>query len=151
MYLHTKYPTGLSCISPIIKDSVDSLCRDGMDAHPPFSVKIFIYTILSALPLVSGPLVLSLHAIENHRCPDCSCAGLFLEDQRRTRGRKLFMLLWWKLRPCVNTCINKSLCHIRRSRVHQLSFYWCHPTFSPENLKSAGLANACRTAKNWRK
>ena len=62
----------------------------------------------------------SLAAIENYRCPSksgCSYAGLFLEDQHRTRSRKLFTLLRWKLsiRPRINTCGNKLLCQALES------------------------------------
>jgi len=51
----------------------------------------------------------SLAAIENYRCPStsgCSYAGMFLEDQHRTRSRKLFTPLRLMLRPRINMCGN---------------------------------------------
>ena len=58
---------------------------------------IYMRTALTAhfkWPTVGKWSTSTLAAIENHRCPSksgCSYAALFIEDQRRTRARTLFM------------------------------------------------------------
>ena len=56
--------------------------------RPFWPPKDFIYTAIVHFKCPTG-----LAAIENYRCPSksgCSYAGLFLEDQHRTRSHKLF-------------------------------------------------------------
>ena len=118
--------------------------RGGLLEPPCWHPKDFVYTALTVhfkCPSVGKWSTSSVAAIENHR--RLSKSGLFLKDQHRTPARKLFTLLWLHVNSCRKNCYD------RRSRVHQLSFYWCHPTyFSRENLKSAGLANACKIRWN---
>ena len=68
----------------------------GFARTPLLASKDLIYTALTVhfkCPTVGKWSTSCLAAIENHRCPrkaGCSYAGLFLEDQRRMRKRKLF-------------------------------------------------------------
>ena len=77
--------------------------------------KDFIYTALTVhfkCLTIGKWSTSSLDAIENHRCPSksgCCYAGLFLEGQPRTRAREWSRRCDGKLRPRVNTCVNKSL------------------------------------------
>ena len=92
---------------------------EGFERTPVWPPKDFINTALTVhfkCPTIAKWSTSSLAAIENHRCASksgCSYAGLFLEDQRRTRAREPFTPLWWKLRPRVNTCVNNSLWQAR--------------------------------------
>ena len=69
---------------------------EGVRSNPPFGFKRFYihcFNCTVKCPTVGKWFTSSLATIENHRCPSkagCSYAGLFLEDQRRMRTRKLF-------------------------------------------------------------
>ena len=95
----------------------------------------------------SGPLVVSL-LLRIATVQASLVTALLLKDQRQLHACKLFPVLQWKLRPRINTSVNKSLCQaLESSPVILLLIYptYCSDnlsTFSRGNLKSAGLTNA---------
>ena len=84
----------------------------GVRSNPPFGLQKILYTVHFKCLTIGKWSTSSLAAIENHRCPSksgCCYAGLFLEGQPRTRAREWSRRCDGKLRPRVNTCVNKSL------------------------------------------
>ena len=78
--------------------------------------------------LESGPLVvLLLFRITTVQA--CLVAVMLLEDQHWTHVGKLFVPLQWKLRPCINRSVNKSLCQVLESSPVVLLFMSPHLLF----------------------
>ena len=97
----------------------------------------------------------ALNAIENHRRQiksGCSYASLFMEWNARV---SCFTPL--RLKDAHKTCVNKSLFQALESSPVVFVVTQCHPTcccanlstFSLENWKSGGLANAYVDSQNW--